>query len=89
MASKFDIIITVFEACKIQISILNTKYFKFAFEKLRVRKNDIMIAKLSKNNSNKSNNEYYNLECIFEKFTCDALQEKDLKRPSGNFRERK
>ena len=27
-----------------------------------------MIAKVSKNNSNKSNNEYYNLESISEKF---------------------
>ena len=27
-----------------------------------------MITKLSKNNSNKSNNEYYNIERIFEKF---------------------
>ena len=43
-----------------------------------------MITKFSKNNSNKQNNEYYNLESIFEKFilcmgTCqkpgDAQQE--------------
>ena len=27
-----------------------------------------MIAKLSRNNSDKSNNEYYNLGSIFEKF---------------------
>ena len=37
-------------------------------KKLRVRKNDIVITKLSKNNSYKSSNEYYNLESIFKKF---------------------
>ena len=30
-------------------------------------KHDIMITKLFKNNSHRSNNEYYNLESIFEK----------------------
>ena len=54
--------------CRRQISILNTKYHESLFEKLRVRKNDNMITKLSKNNSDKSNNEYYNLKSIFEKF---------------------
>ena len=34
---------------------------------LEHEKNDIMITKVSKNNSNKSNNEHYNLEGIFEK----------------------
>ena len=46
MAPKFNII-----TCRRQISILNTKYFKSPFEELRVRKNDIMITKFSKNNS--------------------------------------
>ena len=50
------------------LSILNAKYYESAFEKLKVRKYDIMINKLSKNNSNEPNNEYYNLESIFEKF---------------------
>ena len=68
MASKFNIVITVFKTCRRQISILNTKYYESPFEYLRVRKNVIMITKLSKNNSNKSNNEYYNLDSIFEKF---------------------
>ena len=31
-------------------------------------KNDIMITEVSKNNSNMSYNEYYNLGSIFEKF---------------------
>ena len=68
MASKFNIAIMVFETYRRQISILNTKYYEFPFEKLRVRKNNIMITKLSNNNSNKSNNKYYNLESIFEEF---------------------
>ena len=51
-----------------KISILNTKYYESPFEKLRRRKNDIMITKFSKNNSNNSNNAYYNLEGILEKF---------------------
>ena len=67
MASKFNIVITVFETCRSKISILNTKYYESPFEIFRVRKSDIMITKVSKNNSNKSNNEYYNLESIFEK----------------------
>ena len=50
MALKFNIVITVFKACRRQISILNTKYYESSFEKLRVRKNDIMMTKLSKNN---------------------------------------
>ena len=58
----------MFETCRRKISILNTKYYESPFEKFRVRKNDIMITKVSKNNSYKSNNEYYNLESIFEKF---------------------
>ena len=69
IALKFNIVITFFKTCRKKIGILNTKYYESPFEKLRVRKNDIMIAKLSKNNSNKSINEYYNLESIFEKFT--------------------
>ena len=68
MASKFNIVITVVETCRRKISILNTKYYEPPFEKSRVRKNDIMITKLSENNSNKSNNEYCNLESIFVKF---------------------
>ena len=67
MALKFNIVITVFKTCRRKISILNTKY-ESPFENFRVRKNDIMITKISKNNPNKSNNEYYNLESIFEKF---------------------
>ena len=67
MASKFNIVITVFKTCRKKISILNTKYYESPFENFRVRKNYIMITKVSKNNSNKSNNEYYNLESIFEK----------------------
>ena len=55
MASKFNIVTAVFKTCRRQISILNTTYYEAPFEKLRVRKNDIMITKLSKNNSNKSN----------------------------------
>ena len=51
-----------------QISILNTKYYESPFKKLRVVNNDIMITKLSKNNFHKSNDKYYNLEIIFEKF---------------------
>ena len=54
--------------CRKKISILNTKYYESPFENFRLRKNDIMITKVSKNNSNKSNNEYYNLESIFEIF---------------------
>ena len=65
---KFDIIITVLKTCRRQISILNTKLYESPIEKLIVRENDIMITKLSNNNSNKSNNEYYNLESVFEKF---------------------
>ena len=68
MASKFNIVITIFKTCRRKISILNTKYYGYPFEELRARKNDIMITKFSKNNSNKSNNEYYNLEIILEKF---------------------
>ena len=68
MALKFNIVITDFKKCRRQISTVNTKYYESPFEKLRVQKNDIMITKLSKNNSNKTNNEYYNLESIFEKF---------------------
>ena len=68
MTSKFNIVITLFKTYRRQISILNTKYYKSPFEKLRVRKNDIMITKLSKHTSNKSNNKYYNLKCIIEKF---------------------
>ena len=60
--------IRVFKTRRRQISILSTKYYESAFEKLRVGKNNIMITKLSKNNSNKSNNEYYKLESMFEKF---------------------
>ena len=48
--------------------LVNTKYYESQFEKLKVRRNYIMIIKLFKNNSNKSNNEYYNLESIIEKF---------------------
>ena len=66
MASKFNIVITGFKTCRRQNSILNTKYYESPFEKLRVWKNDIIITKLSKNNSNETNNEYYNLES-FEK----------------------
>ena len=57
-----------FKTCRRKISILNTKYYESPFEKYRVLKNDIMITKFSKNKFNKSNNEYYNLETIFEKF---------------------
>ena len=68
MASNLNIVITVFKKCRTKISILNTKYYESPFENFKVRKNDIMITKVSKNNSNKSNNEYYNTESIFEKF---------------------
>ena len=67
-ATKFNIAITVFKTCRRKISILNTKYYESPFENVRVRKNDITITTVSKNNSNKSNNEYYNLGSIFEKF---------------------
>ena len=43
------------------------KYYESPFEK-KSTKNDIMITKFSKNKFNKSNNKYYNLETIFEKF---------------------
>ena len=68
IALKFNIVIILFKTCRRKISILNTKYYESPLENLRVRRNDIIITKVSKNNSNKSNNEYYNLECIFEKF---------------------
>ena len=68
MTSKSNIVITVFKICRSQISILNTTYYESPFENVRIQKNDIMITKLSKNNSNKLNNEYCNLESIFEKF---------------------
>ena len=68
MESKFIIVITAFKTCRGKISILNTKSYECPFENFKVRKNDIMNTKVSKNNSNKSNNEYYNLESIFEKF---------------------
>ena len=68
MASTFNIVITVFKTCRRKIGILNTKHDESPFEKQKVRKNNIMITKFSKSNSNKSNNEYYNLESIFEKF---------------------
>ena len=68
MASKFNIVITVFKTCRRKISILNIKYYESPFENFRVRKNDIMITKVPKNNPNKSNNKYYNLESTFEKF---------------------
>ena len=51
MTSKFNI-------------VLNKKYYQSPFKNFRVQKNDIMITKVSKNNSNESNNEYYNLESI-------------------------
>ena len=50
MASKFNIVITVYKTRRRQISILNTKYHESPFEKLRVRKNDIMINKMSELN---------------------------------------
>ena len=68
MASKFNIVITVFKTCRRKISIFNTKYYESPFENFKVRKNDIIITKVSKNNSKELNNEYYNLESIFEKF---------------------
>ena len=54
MATKFNIVITIFKICRRKISILNSNYYESAFEKLRVPKNYIMITKLSKN-------EYYNM----------------------------
>ena len=51
MVPKFNLVITVFKTCRRQISILNTKHYQSLLEKLRVRKNDIMITKFSKNNS--------------------------------------
>ena len=68
LASKSNIVVKVFKTCRRKISILNTKYYESPFENFRVRKIYIMITKLSKNHSEKSNNEYYNLESIFEKF---------------------
>ena len=68
MVSQFNKVITVFKTYRRKISILNTKYYESPFEKLRVRKNDIINTKVYKNNSNKTNNKYYNLESIFEKF---------------------
>ena len=32
-----------------------------------------MITKFSENNTNKSNNEYYNMESIFEKFILHSV----------------
>ena len=68
MASKFNIVITVFKTGRRKISILNIKYYESPSENFKVRKNDVMITKVSKNNYNKSNNEYYNLESILGKF---------------------
>ena len=48
MASKFNIVITVFKTFRRKISILNTKYYESPFENFRVRKNDIRITKISK-----------------------------------------
>ena len=59
MASKFNIVIPVLKTCRRKISILNTKYYESLSEKFRLRKNYIIITKISKNNSNKSNNGYY------------------------------
>ena len=47
----------------------NSLNYESLFEKLKVRENDIMITKLSKNNLNNINNEYHILESMFEKFT--------------------
>ena len=58
MVSKFNIVMTVFKTCRRKISILNTKYYESPFDNFWVRKNVIMITEVSKNNSNKSNNEY-------------------------------
>ena len=52
MALKFNIVITVFKTCRRTISILNIKYYKSPFENFRVRKNDIIITKFFKNNTN-------------------------------------
>ena len=82
MTSKFNKVITVFKTFRRQISTLYTKYYESPFEKLRVWKTDIMIIKLSKNNSNKSSNEYYNLESIFKKCIRESFNkslEKDRK----------
>ena len=43
MASKFNIVITVFQTCRRKISILNIRYYESPFENFRVRKNNIMI----------------------------------------------
>ena len=48
-AFKFDI---PAETCRRKISILYTKHYESPFEKLRARKNDIVITKFSRNNSN-------------------------------------
>ena len=48
MASKFNMVLTVFKTCRRKISILNTKYYESPFEKLRVRKNDIVITSFLK-----------------------------------------
>ena len=66
MASKFNIVITVFT--KYYLLNINTKYYKSPFENFRVRKNAITVTKLSKNNYHKLNNKYYNLDSVFEKF---------------------
>ena len=58
MASKFNIVITVFKTCR-RLSISNIICYESPFEKLSARKNDIMITKLSENSSSKSKNEYY------------------------------
>ena len=67
MATKFNLVITVFKKRRRKISILNTIYYEFSFQNFKVRKNDIRITKVPKNNHNKSKNEYYNMENIFEK----------------------
>ena len=36
MASKFNIVITVFKTCRRKISILNTKYYASPFENFKV-----------------------------------------------------
>ena len=41
MASKINIVITVFKTCRRKISILNTKYYESPFENCRVRINKV------------------------------------------------
>ena len=73
MASKFNIVITVFKTCRRKISILNTKYYESPFENFRVRKNDIMITKVPKNKI-KPSDAQQKIKTFMLDFSYDSFQ---------------